>query len=383
MSGAEDLWAAVAAAGTEPAALAACVAHAEDAAGRAHLRRAVQVAEDGDLLHASAAVAEVLVDTTVVPAPTAAQRRRAAEHAERWRDLGVRVALRGDAGWPARLARAGAPPLLLAWRGAALEPTRPSVALVGARRATGYGRGVAAWLAEAAADAGVVVVSGGALGIDAAAHDAALHGPTVVVLGCGHGVAYPRPHARPGGLFDRVLEAGGTLVSELLPATEPRPGHVRARNRIVAALSDAVVVVEGGATSGALVTAGAAADAGVEVLAVPGDVRAPGSAAPHRLLTEGAAPCTSPQDLLAAVRVGLSTQRHDVAPARSAAPSVLPDPVLVVLEQAWPRPVRAAHLAERAGLSIGAVLAALTRARVAGEVVESHDGVRLARGPGS
>src|SRR5690606_1664623 len=129
----------------------------------------------------------------------------------------------------------------------------------------------------------------GAVGIDAAAHRAALEsgGTTTVVLGCGHGVPYPRAHAVPGGLFDRVLDTGGALASELLPDEPPRAWQVRARNRLVAALVDVVVVVEGGARSGSLLTATAAADRGVTVMAVPGDVRAPGSVAPHRLLAEG------------------------------------------------------------------------------------------------
>ncbi|MEX0869263.1 MAG: DNA-processing protein DprA, partial [Nitriliruptoraceae bacterium] len=139
--------------------------------------------------------------------------------------------------------------------------------------------------------AGARVVSGGAVGVDAAAHHASLASPggTTVVLGCGHQVSYPRPHARTGGLFAQVVASAGTVCSELLPYEPPRPGAVRARNRVVAGLADVVVVVEGGTHSGSLLTASAAAEWGRTVLAVPGDVRAPGSQAPHRLLAEGAA----------------------------------------------------------------------------------------------
>jgi DNA processing protein len=321
----------------------------------------------------------------LLPDPSASQATAARRSVAVWQRLDVRVALRGDPSWPDRLDRLAAPPAWFAWRGAEPLPGgRPAVAIVGARRATGYGTGVAAWLAEAAGAAGVTVVSGGAVGIDHAAHDAAADHGSTVVLGCGHDVPYPRPHAAAGGLFDRVLGGGGALVSELLPGTAPRPHHVRARNRIVAALVDAVVVVEGGPTSGSLVTAGEAADVGVDVLAVPGDVRAPGSAAPHRLLLEGAAPCTGPEDLLAALGAaahGAGGADDGADAGHAAAPSVLPPAVAAVLAAAWPRPLRPDQVADRAGVGVGTVMAAVTRARVAGVVAASAEGIRLTRAP--
>jgi DNA processing protein len=307
-----------------------------------------------------------------------------------WAEAQIRVALVGDPGYPPRVAE-GWPeldaPVWLAWRGTPAWEA-PAVAIVGARRASGYGSAVAAWLADAAARAGVRVVSGGALGVDAAAHRAALEGPggTTVVLGCGHAIGYPRPHAAPGKLFDRVVAAGGAVASEALPLQPPRAGPVRARNRIVAALADVVVVVEGGARSGSLLTAGAAAERGRTVLAVPGDVRAPGSAAPHRLLAEGVAPCTGPDDLLATLETaGLSGSRRVGAAAGTAAgsepPSTLPAAARGVLVRCWPRPVRLEVLAAEAALPVPTLLAAMTRAIVAGEVVESVEGIRLRRAP--
>jgi DNA processing protein len=307
-----------------------------------------------------------------------------------WQRLGVRVATVDDPGYPGRL-RKGWPhldvPPLLAWRGVPLDDGHPTVAIVGARRATGYGTGVAAWLAEAASAAGARVLSGGALGIDAAAHHAALERPggTSVVLGCGHDVRYPRPHAEPGGLFDRVVDHGGTLLSEHLPGARPHAGNVRARNRIVAGLADVVVVVEGGPRSGALVTATEAAERGVPVLAVPGDVRAPGSVAPHRLLAEGAGPCTAPADLLEAlgthVPPGAATDTVTAGSAARSAASVLPGDVRALLVEAWPRPVAIDELAARCGRPAAVLLGALTRARVAGETAEDTGGVRLRRAP--
>ena len=369
-------WEAVAASGTDPAVLARVVALSTTSAGRDAVRAATR--DDPSLLDRG-----TLLGPDLLPEPSRSQQAAAAEAVRTWQRLGVRVAVRGDATWPARLERIDVPPSWLAWRGPRALPEGPAVAIVGARRATPYGTGVAAWLAEAAGQAGATVVSGGALGIDAAAHGAALESGTTVVLGCGHAVDYPRSHARPGGLFDRAVAAGGALVSELLPNDQPRPYNVRARNRIVAGLVDVVVVVEGGPTSGSLVTATDAADAGVEVMAVPGDVRAAGSAAPHRLLREGAAACTGPEDLLAALSDRLSVVEHagrgdDGGPVDL---SVLPAALTEVLREAWPRPVRTDQLAARAGVAVGAVLAAVTRGRVAGAVTETAEGIRLTRPP--
>lgn len=364
-------WRAVAAEGTDPGLLARLVARSmlPRSGPGTLLRRAREQAVDDP----TATLRELAGE------PGRSALGAAGEVARRWRDRGVVVACVGDPAYPARLA-VGWPitagPLWLGSRGPLGLEARRTVAIVGSRRASGYGTGVAAWLAEAATRAGVVVVSGGAVGVDAAAHRAALaEGPTLVVLGCGHDVGYPAVHAAPGALFDRVLEHGGALVSELLPGARPHPGNVRARNRIVAGLADAVVVVEGGATSGSLLTATEALERDVPVLAVPGDVRTPGSVAPHRLLAEGAAPCRGPEDLLAAV--GAEPRAGGPRPTSS----TLPPPVLAELVRRWPRPVPPEHLARIAGIPAGSLLAALTRARITGELVAGPDGLRLARGP--
>jgi DNA processing protein len=308
----------------------------------------------------------------------------------RWVALGVRVAMVGDPGYPAKLAE-GWPdldaPVLLAWRGEPPVSSGPGVAIVGARNATAYGTAVAELLATAVARAGGRVVSGGAVGIDAAAHEAALGlpGGTTVVLGCGHDVPYPVQHARPGGLFERVLDDGGTLVSELLPEVSAHPGVIRARNRIVAGLADVTVVVEGGARSGALLTATAAADRGREVLAVPGDITAPGSVAPLRLLAEGARACTGPRDVLELLPTG--QHRADLppdAPPR-ASPAMVPtrlyDPLPATvhraLERAGSRGLAVEDLALLHPGGAAALLAVLTRARIAGVVEDIAGGIRL------
>jgi len=301
-----------------------------------------------------------------------------------WVRLGVRVALVGDPAYPAPLAE-GWPdvdaPVMLGWRGEPPAAAAPGVAIVGARNATAYGTAIAELLASSVSRAGGRVVSGGAVGIDAAAHAAALGlpGGTTVVLGCGHAVRYPAPHARAGGLFARVLEDGGTLVSELLPEVTSHPGVIRARNRIVAGLAVVTVVVEGGHRSGSLLTASAAAERGREVLAVPGDVLAPGSAAPLRLLSEGARVCTGPRDVIALVP-GL-----DVASATSVtggtvrASGPLPEAIVRALERAGPRGIAVEDLAPAHAGGAGALIALLIRARVAGVVEDVPGGVRLRR----
>jgi DNA processing protein len=368
----------VAAEGTDPDLLTAVVAWlVAPRRGADGLRRRCAEIEAADALQRLRAA---------LPAPSTTQREAAEVALGAWRRLGVRAALVGDPAYPSQLA-AGWPatpgPVLLSWLG---QPPvdAPTVAVVGARRATGYGTGVASWLAATVARAGVHVISGGARGIDAAAHRAALEEPggTSVVLGCGHAVGYPRDHAAPGGLFDQVLDHGGSLLSEQLPDAPPHAGNVRARNRIVAGLSHAVVVVEGGGRSGALLTAGAAADRGVPVLAVPGDVRAPGSVAPHELLAEGAAPCRGPGDLLETLGTVMPpVGEREEATGGEPVTAGLPQDIAAVLAASWPRPVRVEELARRTGRSVPTLLGALTQARLVGTVAESVEGVRLCRAP--
>ncbi len=327
---------------------------------------------------------EAIAQRGIVPGDEVTQLART------WRELGVRLSLVGDPTYPAALSDAWPQldaPVVLAWRGVAPVDVA-CVAIVGTRRPSGYGTAVAAWLAEAVSAAGVRVVSGGAVGVDAAAHRASAEGPggTTVVLGCGHAVDYPRQHARRGGLFDEIVAHGGTIVSELLPFEPPRAGRVRARNRIIAALAQAVVVVEGGHRSGALITAGAAAQWGRAVLAVPGDVRAAGSVAPHRLLSEGAAPCTGPGDLLDALGIdagvlGSLTGSGNGAATHPAGSAQRAGEVFALLASSWPRPVGVEELAVRTDTPPARLLAVLTRARIDGLIVEGPDGVRLRQVP--
>ncbi|MBI3746612.1 MAG: DNA-protecting protein DprA, partial [Chloroflexi bacterium] len=201
--------------------------------------------------------------------------RRPGEMAARLEGSGVHVVLLDDAAYPDRLRAIELPPRLLFVRGAdAALDGRHSVAVVGTRRPTDEGRRTANRIGAALARAGTVVVSGLALGIDGAAHAAVLGeaGQTVAVIGGGHDRLFPRAHDR---LADAIVDGGGAVISEHAPGTEPTKGTFPRRNRVISGLADAVVVVEAGARSGALVTAAWALEQGRECFLVPGSIEAP------------------------------------------------------------------------------------------------------------
>lgn len=253
-----------------------------------------------------------------------------------------------DPRWPARL---GVPygPLRLSWRGDLGRLAAPAVAIVGARACTAYGRAWAARLAVAVRDAGGVVVSGLARGVDAAAHEAA-EGATVAVLGSG--LHHPMP-AWQERLAERVVERGGLLLSELDPARPPDAWTFPVRNRIVAALARVVVVVEAGHRSGAKNTVSHALRLGREVLALPGPVDAAASAGCLDLIEDGAGMVRGPHTVLRAA--GLDAPR-----AREAAV----DPVWAALEDG----PTVDGLVARTGLAVGAVLGRLGELELAGRV---------------
>jgi DNA processing protein len=208
----------------------------------------------------------------------------------------------GSPRFPAPLAHILNPPETLWVVGDAATCDGPMVAIVGARAASADGKAVAWTLAGDLARAGLVVVSGLARGIDRAAHDGALDagGKTVAVLGTGVDVVYPAEHA---ALAARIA-SHGALVSELPPGTPPRPAHFPLRNRIIAGLARAVVVVEAGEKSGALITAREALDQGRDVMAVPGRVPGGRYQGSHALIKDGAKLVESAVDILQELGVG-------------------------------------------------------------------------------
>lgn len=201
-----------------------------------------------------------------------------------------------DARYPPQLLETPEPPAVLYVRGnpAALGL---GVAVIGARRASPTGLAITRLLTSAAAAAGYPIVSGAAVGCDQAAHSAALEsgGLTVAVLGSGADVVYPRS---AGPVLERILASGGAVVSEQPWGTQPRPWMFRRRNRIIAGLAAAVLVVEARRPSGTFSTADEALAAGRAVLAVPGSILSPHAQGPNALIRQGAVPITSPDDLL-------------------------------------------------------------------------------------
>lgn len=212
---------------------------------------------------------------------------------------GVSVLTRADAEYPDSLRTIYDPPAALYCRGR-LKPSTVAVALVGSRRATPAGRAIATEMAAGLAAVGVTVISGLARGIDGAAHQGALQtGATWAVLGNSLDIVYPPEHRQ----LAADITKSGVLLSEYPPGTPPRPLHFPARNRLISGLSNAVVVVEAAARSGALITADFALEHGRDVFAVPGPVRSRASVGCHRLLQQGAGLVTSAADILDALEL--------------------------------------------------------------------------------
>lgn len=270
----------------------------------------------------------------------------------------IRRLRRGAAAYPALLAAIHDPPACLHVRGAAPLSvlSLPAVAVIGSRTCSPYGAQVARSIAREAAAAGAVVVSGLARGVDAEAHRGALEagGVTVAVLGCGIDRDYPAAHA---ALANRIAETG-LLVSEYEEGVEPAPWRFPARNRIIAGLCRAVVVVEARERSGALITVDFALEGGREVLAVPGEITSALSRGTNGLLRNGATPLLDPADALDAIGV--------VAPERApVATSAVAAAVLAALADG----AGSADEAVRAtGLPAGAVAGALTELELSGLV---------------
>ncbi len=211
-------------------------------------------------------------------------------------EVDARMAVAGEEDYPASLLDLADPPVALFVRGSALVSLGPGVAVVGARNCSALGAEVAEGFGRGLAAAGLCVLSGGARGIDRAAHRGALAagGGTVAVLGSGIDVAYP---TRNRSLLDRIVRAGA-VVSEYPPGVPAQPYRFPARNRIVAAMAEAVLVVEGAAGSGSLITADHALDLGRPVFAVPGPVTSPLSETPLALIRDGAGMVRVVDDLL-------------------------------------------------------------------------------------
>ena len=237
---------------------------------------------------------------------------------DRIQSLGVEVRTWDDEGYPRHLKEIDQPPPILYVRGSLIPEDEWSVAIVGTRRVTTYGRQVAEEVATTLAQNGVTIISGLARGVDSIAHKAAINagGRTLAVLGNGVDIVYP-PENR---LLTAQIMEHGALVSDYALGTQPDGINFPPRNRIISGLSMAVIIVEAGLTSGALITATFAVEQGRDVFAVPGNINAPQSQGTNRLIRDGAQPLLNPQDVLEALNLTMVTEHRAVRVALPANP---------------------------------------------------------------
>jgi DNA processing protein len=302
------------------------------------------------------------------------------------RRVGARGLPLSSPAYPACLARyPDAAPLLFV-QGDARALAGPGLAIVGSRAATRHGLALAHGFAGALARAGLVVISGLARGIDAAAHQGALDcgGRTLAVQACGPDLVYPAAHRR---LAARV-DAQGARVTEFPPGTPPRAPHFPLRNRLISGLAAGLLVVEARERSGTLVTAGHAAAQGVDVFALPGPVGSAACAGSNRLLRDGARVALDPEDVLCALRLaGVRAvplpEAREAAPPAPARESPLSTAILAALERAPAHRDELARLLSRDPQQLALEILEL---ELAGRIREERDGrfrvvsLRAARG---
>lgn len=305
------------------------------------------------------------------------------------RRAGLRLIVPEDEHWPAALGDLGVHAPFVLWvRGApdALTRAAHTVALVGARASTSYGEHVTTEIAAELCGRGVGVISGAAFGIDGAAHRAALlaGGTTIAVLAGGVDRPYPRAHAH---LLDRIATTGA-VISEVPCGSEPTKWRFLQRNRVIAALGDATVVVEAGHRSGSLNTAGHAAAMSRPLGAVPGPVTSAASAGCHRLLREYDARCvTSADDVLELIgapdgQTALFDVTGEPRP-RSGSAGRTDDATRVLDAMSFRAPREVAEIARRSGIAVDDASAILGLLWLEGAAVDGRDGWRRVRRSGS
>ena len=307
--------------------------------------------------------------------------RRVRDALDRCRTPAIAILLWSDDEYPQRLGHLVDPPPILFSRGRLELLQKPSVTIVGSRRSTAYGRRTAEALAAQMALRGITVVSGLALGIDGASHRGALEagGDTVAVLGSGVDLIQPASHRRLG---ERIVREG-LLLSEFLPGEPARPHHFPRRNRILAALGGAVVVVEAAEKSGALITVEHALDLGRDVYAVPGALDAPQSRGCNTLIRQGAQVIISPEEFARDLGLvcGSSSEFRACVVSQGAGqpvPSGLDDEARRVWLALSERSLGIDDVASGADLQSARVLSALTILQVSGLVVQ-ESGMRFRR----
>ena len=276
-------------------------------------------------------------------------------------DSGIQILTMNEPGYPKRLAAIEYPPPVLFFKGSLCPEDDYAVAIVGTRRITAYGRQVATELAAYLARNKITVVSGLARGVDGVAHQATLDagGRTLAVLGSGVDVVYPPEHRN----LAAALEQNGALISDYYPGTSPEGNNFPPRNRIISGLSLAVVIVEAGERSGALITANFAAGQGREVFAVPGPIYAPRSKGANRLIRDGALPLLDFSEILEALKL---TQIDDYRYAKQVLPEN--DIELLLMDALKDEPLHINEIKAATGLPIDKISSTLVLMELKGLV---------------
>ena len=290
---------------------------------------------------------------------------------ERYHASGIQILTWDDPDYPTYLKEISDPPPVLSLRGSLVPQDQWSVAIVGTRRATAYGKAIARELAGELARNGVTIVSGLARGIDGIAHQAALAagGRTLAVLGSGLNRIYPPEHRRLAG---EVVESGA-LLSDFGPLTPPEPGNFPRRNRIISGISLGVLVIEAGERSGALITADLALEQGRDVLAVPGNINSRASVGPNRLIQQGAKLVTSAGDVLEELNMTLVAEQAATQLALPATPEEAR-----LLNLLTEQPSHVDELSRVAAMPVAQVTGALTMMELKG-MVRQVDGMSYIR----
>lgn len=281
----------------------------------------------------------------------------------------VQVITKLDILYPERLKTIYQAPWCLFFKGNqnAFEYTSKSVALVGARKCSPYGRNVAHLFARQLSQAGVMVVSGGALGIDGASHQGALEGhtPTIAIMGCGLDVDYPKQHYR---LFRQIVDAGGLLVSEYPLGVEPKAMHFPMRNRLISGITRGTIVIEAKSSSGSLITADMAINEGRDVYSVPGNVLSDVCAGNHWLIRQGAMVLTNVRDLL---------EDYDWVPEKEIPVHTMnlsPEEASIIAVMATDEEMSLQDIAEKVSLSTPQIHMALVQLEMKGQITHGLAG---------
>jgi DNA processing protein len=312
--------------------------------------------DPGAILGASAAQLSRHVPASVAAAVHAPVDETALEATKRWiDDAEHHVVAWDDSDYPQALLDIGHAPPVIFFVGRRTLLNRPALAIVGSRHATPQGQANAREFAKALAAAGLTIVSGLALGVDAAAHEGALgtDASTLAVVGTGADRIYP---ARNRELARRIAQTGG-ILSEFVPGTPARKENFPRRNRLISGLTRGVLVVEATLSSGSLITARWAGEQGREVFAIPGSIHSPFAKGCHKLIREGAKLVETAQDVLTELGMGAPAS----APASRAAQRVSGSPESPLLATMGHDPVTIDMLVDRTGSSADAVAAGLVR----------------------